>query len=176
MNRGKYAYVGLWVKDAWGKSSCVCRIPSVPHKIQRMIVSVFISTLRLTALLLKSFRLRLHCFTLLRCTTHFDRRNPPPPPGREGLLFGWFPNQETGGRGLDSVCLGVDGHLTPAKKSSWRWRKRKEKHQIMARMGKPLMKCAAHTGIRLHYSVVRKRKTKTRKSMMRPEHWKECER
>jgi len=64
MNRGKYAYMGLWVKYALGKSSCVSKIPPVVPKKQRLTVSVFLSTLQLTALLLKSFRLRLHCYTL----------------------------------------------------------------------------------------------------------------
>jgi len=111
----------------------------------KVIKAIIITTLRLTALLLKNFRLRLHCCTLLRFTTHFDRINSPP-----GLLFGWFSNQEPGGRRLGSVCFGVDGHLTPAKKGSWRWRKRKEKHKIMARTGQPLMKCTVYTGICLN--------------------------
>ena len=65
MNRGRYAYVGLFVNYAWGKSSCVSKIPQVLTKKRRKPVSVFLSTLQLSALLLKSFRLRLHCYTLL---------------------------------------------------------------------------------------------------------------
>jgi len=65
MNRGRYAYVGLFVNYAWGKSSCVSKIPQVLTKKKRKPVSVFLSTLQLSALLLKSFRLRLHCYTLL---------------------------------------------------------------------------------------------------------------
>ena len=68
MKRGKYAYTGVWVKYALGKSSCVSKIPPVVPKKQRITVSVFISTLQLTALLLKSFRLRLHCYTLSHVT------------------------------------------------------------------------------------------------------------
>jgi len=68
MNRGKYEYTGVWVKYALGKSSCVSKIPPVVPKKQRITVSVFISTLQLTALLSKSFRLRLHCYTLSHVT------------------------------------------------------------------------------------------------------------
>jgi len=63
MNRGKYAYMGLWVKYALVKSSGFLK--SRPRsKKRRITVSVFLSTLQLTALLLKKFRLRLHCYTL----------------------------------------------------------------------------------------------------------------
>ena len=65
MNRGKYAHLGLWVKFALGTSSYVSKIPPVLPKKQRITVSVFLSTLQLTAWLLKSFRLRLHHYTLL---------------------------------------------------------------------------------------------------------------
>jgi len=65
MNRVKYAYVGLRVKCAMGKSSCVAEIPPVPQKNRRIAVSMFLPTLQLTALFLKSFRLRLHCYTLI---------------------------------------------------------------------------------------------------------------
>jgi len=66
MNRVKYAYMGAWVKSwyASGKSYCVSKITPVRSKNRRITVSVFPSTLQLTALLLKSFRLRLHCYTL----------------------------------------------------------------------------------------------------------------
>jgi len=40
------------------------------HIYEGVTVSVFPSTLRLTALLLKSFRLRLHCYTLIYVTEH----------------------------------------------------------------------------------------------------------
>jgi len=64
MNRGKYAYMDSWVKHASGKSYCVSKITPVRSKNRRITVSVFLSTLQLTALVLKSFRLRLHCYTL----------------------------------------------------------------------------------------------------------------
>ena len=67
MNRGKYTYVGLCVKYALEKSSCVSKIPPVLPQKLRLTVSVFLSTLQPTALLLKKFRLRLHCYTLT-CT------------------------------------------------------------------------------------------------------------
>ena len=53
------------VKCVLGKSSCVSKIPPVLPTKQRITVSVFLSTLQLTALLLKSFYLRLHCYTLV---------------------------------------------------------------------------------------------------------------
>jgi len=67
MNRGKYAFMGLYVnlKYGLGKSCCVCKIPPVMPKKQTITVSVFLSTLQQTALLSKNFRLRLHCYTLL---------------------------------------------------------------------------------------------------------------
>ena len=65
MIRGRYAYMGLWVKCALGNFSCVSKIPPVPPKKQKITVCVFLSTLQLTALLVKGFRLRLHCYTLL---------------------------------------------------------------------------------------------------------------
>jgi len=64
MNRGKYAHMGLLVKCASGKSSCVSKILPVVPKRQRITVSVFLCTLQLTALLLKRFCLRFHCYTL----------------------------------------------------------------------------------------------------------------
>jgi len=51
MDRSKYAYVGLWVKYAFGKSSSVSKIPPVEPKKLRIAVSVFLSTLQVTALL-----------------------------------------------------------------------------------------------------------------------------
>jgi len=63
--QGKHAYVGLWVKYSLGESSCVSKIPPLMPKKLRITVSVFLSTLQLTALLLKKFRLRLHCYTQL---------------------------------------------------------------------------------------------------------------
>jgi len=47
MSGGKYAFTDLCVKYAFGKSSCVSKIPVVPKK-QRIAVSVFLSTLQLT--------------------------------------------------------------------------------------------------------------------------------
>jgi len=63
MAGSEHAYMGLCVKYALGKSSCVSKIPPVLQKIRGITVSVFLSTLQLTALLLKKFRLRLHCYT-----------------------------------------------------------------------------------------------------------------
>jgi len=60
MNRGKYAHLSLRVKHAFIKSSGVSKITPVRSKNQRITVSVFLSTLQLTALLLEKFRLRLH--------------------------------------------------------------------------------------------------------------------
>jgi len=68
MKRDKHAYMGLWVKYALGKSSCVSKIPPVPPKNtenNRFRVPG-LPTLQLTALLLNKFRLRLHCYTLRR--------------------------------------------------------------------------------------------------------------
>ena len=59
--RARYVYVGLWVKYDFGKSSCISEICT--GKSRRISVSVFLSSLQLTALLLKKFRLRLHCYT-----------------------------------------------------------------------------------------------------------------
>ena len=39
--------------------------PTVQQKKRRIIISVFLQTLQLTALLLKSVHLRLHCYTLI---------------------------------------------------------------------------------------------------------------
>jgi len=64
LNRGEYAYTGLFVRYGLRKSSYVSKIPPVQAKNQIITVSVFLSTLQLTALLLKSLRLRLHCYTL----------------------------------------------------------------------------------------------------------------
>jgi len=61
---GKYAYMALWVKYAPGKSYYVSKIPPVHTKNQIITVSVFVCTLQQTALLPKSFRLLLHCYTL----------------------------------------------------------------------------------------------------------------
>jgi len=51
MNRGKYAYVGLWVKYAIRKSSCVSKIPPGQQKRLNITVFVFQSTKQLIALL-----------------------------------------------------------------------------------------------------------------------------
>ena len=56
LSREKYAYVGLYVNYALGKSSYVSKIPPVLAKNKFKTVSVFLSTLQLTALLLKKFR------------------------------------------------------------------------------------------------------------------------
>jgi len=65
LSREKYAYVGLYVNYALGKSSYVSKIPPVLAKNKIKTVSVFLSTLQLTALLLKKFRFRLHCYNLM---------------------------------------------------------------------------------------------------------------
>jgi len=64
LNRGKYAYKGVFVRDGVRKRCSVSKIPPVQAKNQIITASVFLSTLQLTALLLQSFRLRLHCYTL----------------------------------------------------------------------------------------------------------------
>jgi len=61
---GKYAYMGLWVKFALGNFYYVSKIPSVHTQKQIISVSVFLCTWQLTALLSKSFRILLHCYTL----------------------------------------------------------------------------------------------------------------
>ena len=73
MNRGKYAYMGSWVKYAPEKAYCVSKITPVRSKTRRISVSVFLSTLKLTALLLKSFRLLLHCYNLKVVISKFER-------------------------------------------------------------------------------------------------------
>jgi len=64
MNMGDYE-----LKFALGTSSCLSKVAPVVQKKQRITVSMFLSTLQPTALLLKSFRLRLHCYTLLYTKT-----------------------------------------------------------------------------------------------------------
>jgi len=59
MNKGKYAYSGLWVKYTLVKSFGVSKITLVLSKNRTITVSVFLSTLQLTALLLKKILLRL---------------------------------------------------------------------------------------------------------------------
>jgi len=49
LNRGKYAYTGLSVKHGLGKSSYDSEIPPVQAKNQIITVSVFLSTMQLTA-------------------------------------------------------------------------------------------------------------------------------
>jgi len=49
----------------WCGAPGVSKIPPVVPKKQRITVSKFLSTLQLTTLLSKSFRLRLHCYTLI---------------------------------------------------------------------------------------------------------------
>ena len=46
------------------KKFLLFKVTPVVQKNRRITVSVFLSTLQSTALLLKSFRLRLHCYTL----------------------------------------------------------------------------------------------------------------
>jgi len=64
LNGGKYAYTSSFVRYGWRKSSNVSKIPPIQAKNQSINVSVFLSTLQLTALLLKNFHIRLHCYTL----------------------------------------------------------------------------------------------------------------
>ena len=65
LNSGKYAYTDFFVKYVLWKSFYVCKIPPLQTKNQIIIVSVFSSTLQLTALILKIFRRRrLHCYIL----------------------------------------------------------------------------------------------------------------
>ena len=56
--------MGLRIRYALGKSYYVSKIPPEHTKIQLITVSVFLCSVQLTALLLKSFRLLLHCYTL----------------------------------------------------------------------------------------------------------------
>jgi len=65
MNRGKYVYVGIWVKYALGKGFCVSTIPPAVPKNREYPFPCCYSSLQLTVLLLKSFRLRIHCYTLI---------------------------------------------------------------------------------------------------------------
>jgi len=71
MNMGKYVYVGSWVKYALSKSSGVFKNMPVPHKNRRITVSVILPYFQPTALLLKKFILRLHCYTQTLVSTHF---------------------------------------------------------------------------------------------------------
>jgi len=64
INRVKYAYVGLCVKYASGKKFLSFQNSTSETKKKTLTVSVFLSTLQLTTLLLKYFRLRLHSYTL----------------------------------------------------------------------------------------------------------------
>jgi len=57
--------MGLWVKYALGTSYYVSKIPPVHTENPIITVSVFLCALQLTALLSKSFRLLLHCYTLM---------------------------------------------------------------------------------------------------------------
>jgi len=52
-------------KISLGKSSYFSKVTPVVQKNRRITVIVFLSTLQSTALLLKSFRLQFHCYTLL---------------------------------------------------------------------------------------------------------------
>ena len=61
---GQICIIGFVSKICLEKSSCVSKIPPVPQKNRRITDSVFVPTLQLSALLLKSFSLRLHCYTL----------------------------------------------------------------------------------------------------------------
>jgi len=63
--QGQVCVYGLMSKICLGNNFCVSKIPPVPQKNRRVTVFVFLPTLQLTALLLKSFRLRLHCYTLV---------------------------------------------------------------------------------------------------------------
>jgi len=77
--QGQICIMGLWVKYALVKSSSVSKITPVRSKNWRITVSVYLSSLQLTALLLKKIRLRLHCYTLrvrLSCS--------------DGLIYKWF--------------------------------------------------------------------------------------
>jgi len=58
-----------------GKSYYVSKIPLVHTKKQIITVSVFLCTLQLTALLLNSFRLLLHCYTLGFSGATLETRN-----------------------------------------------------------------------------------------------------
>jgi hypothetical protein len=97
MNRGKYAHMGLCVKYALRKSSGVSKIPPAKQNTRRTTVSVFVSTLQLTALLWKSFLLRLHCYTL---TSSVERKDL--------LLIFFFHQlqiQSATHEGEDGVCV-----------------------------------------------------------------------
>ena len=61
---GTNMHMGLRVKYALKKSSCASKITPVRSKNRTRTVSVFLSNFQLTTLRLKSFRLRLHCYTL----------------------------------------------------------------------------------------------------------------
>ena len=71
MDRGKYRYVAIYIcfrlcgRYAAGKISYVSKITPLPHKNWKKTVCVYLPTWQQTALLLKSFRLRLYCYTLM---------------------------------------------------------------------------------------------------------------
>jgi len=67
MKRDKYSYVFFWEDNFWGKVPAFLKSHTgraKNHQKQIIIVSVFICTFKLTALLEKNFHLLLHCYTL----------------------------------------------------------------------------------------------------------------
>ena len=66
MKRGKYAYIlGFIGKICAGKNFLRFLNPTNGAQKLKITISVFLPTLQITALLLKSFCLRLHCYTVL---------------------------------------------------------------------------------------------------------------
>jgi len=80
MKRGKYEYVGAWVKYALGKVSSFLKSHPL-QKNRRITVFVFLSTFQPTSLPWKWFRLRLHCYTLTR-SWFWNKICPKPNPGK----------------------------------------------------------------------------------------------
>jgi len=72
------ANMNMWVYE-WNmpREKVLAFLKSLPcsKKNWRMTVSVFLSTLQITALLLKSFRLRLHCYTLATAFLSLDLKD-----------------------------------------------------------------------------------------------------
>jgi len=62
-----YGFISIYL---WDKRSCISTIPPVTQK--ELENNVFLLTLQLTALLLKSFPLLLHCFTLPAALCRLD--------------------------------------------------------------------------------------------------------
>ena len=101
-NRGKCARVGAWVKYALEKVLAFLKSPvkkAVRSKNRR--INLILPIQQLTALLLKSFRLRLHCYTI------------------KSAILGWMGGYRDSARLLRESCwLDAEPKYAP----SWNWK------------------------------------------------------